>query len=191
MASRDQQHEDQTSETWMAQEGVDRATEVFHKYGEDIRCFVEFHARDEAEADDLFQEFFLSLVSTRLPRKVTSMKRYLYRAIANDLVSRMRSHQRYQKRLRVYAEARKYQSHQDDPGRETVRTEQTRRVFEMIERHLPPREAEAVTCRFHKDWSNREVADHMGVDRRSVTRYLCAGLKRIREIGLVGERKPS
>ncbi len=174
----------------MAQEGVNRATEVFQKYGAEIRCFVELHAHDEAEADDLFQEFFLSLVSTRLPRKVASMRRYLYRAIANDLVSRVRSRQRYQKRLRVYAEARKHQSHQDDPGKETIRTEQTRRVFEMIERHLPPREAEAVACRFHKDWSNREVADHMGVDRRSATRYLCAGLKRLREIGFVGKREP-
>lgn len=190
MASKGEQPQDPSRCMTAAAEGVRRATEVFQKYGEEIRCFVELHARDDAEADDLFQEFFLSLVSTRLPPKITSMKRYLYRAIANDLVSRMRSQQRYQRRLRVYAENRQYQTHQDDPGKETMRSEQTRRVFEMIERHLPPREAEAVTCRFRKDWSNREVADYMGVDRRSVTRYLCAGLKRIKEIGLVRERKP-
>jgi len=191
MTAKDQQYGDPSPNPQSAHERVKLVTEVFREYGEAIQAFLELHTRDKADADDLFQELFLSLVRSRLPLKITSMKRYLYRAIANDLASRVRSHQRYRKRLRVYAETRKYEQNQDDPSEETLRTEQTRSVFEMIERHLPRREAEAVTCRFHKNWSNREVADYMGVDHRSVTRYLCAGLKRIKEIGLVGEGNPS
>jgi RNA polymerase sigma factor (sigma-70 family) len=190
MASSDEHSLDPVGDAVSMEEDVRRAAEVFQRYGKEIRCFVELQARDEAEADDLFQEFFLSLVRSRMPQNITSMKRYLYRAIANDLMSRMRTYRRYQRRLRAYAEMRQQQQHQDDPDKHTVRAEQARRVFELIERHLPPREAEAVTCRFRKDWSNGEVAEHMGVDRRSVTRYLCAGIKRIKEIGLMRERKP-
>lgn len=168
--------------------GVGRAAEVFREYGAEIRAFIELHAQDRSEADDLFQEFFLSMVSARFPTKICSMKHYLYRAIINDMASRARYNKRYQQRLQVYAELRRYKGYQDDPGKMVLQAEHARQVFEKIGKQLPPREAEAVICRYEMDCDISEAAQYMGVQRRSVARYVCSGLKKIREIGLLRGR---
>ena len=191
MAAKDQDHDKKDPKQLVNPGGVDQAAAVFREYGADIRAMIEMHALNSVEADDIFQELFLSLVHTRLPEKVSSMKRYLYRAITNDLASRARANKRYLRRLKVYAETRKYKRLQDDPGKMAMRIERTREVFDRIEKLLPPREAQAVACRFQMDCDLSEAAQRMGVDRRSVTRYVCAGLKKIREIGLIRGEAPN
>ena len=152
--------------------GVKRATEVFLRHGEDIRAMIELHARNSEEADDLFQDFFLSLVSARFPRDIDCMRRYLCRAIVNDVTSQVRVQQRYHKRLKVYAELRRGRRRQDDPAK----------VVEQAE----PREARAVTCRFCLECDTAETAERLGVEQRSVSHYVCAGLRKIKKIEFLG-----
>lgn len=168
--------------------GVERASEIFRNHGDYIRTIIAFHAQTSDEVEDIYQEFFLSLVNARLPRDIENMKRYLYRAIANDVSTRLRTQRRYDKRLKVYAESRRYRRQQQDPSRVAEHAEHAREVLEIIEQKLPPREAKAVTCRYRMECNLDETAERMGVNRRSVTHYISAGLRKIKDIGLMRER---
>ncbi|MFC1762427.1 RNA polymerase sigma factor [Planctomycetota bacterium] len=184
MASPERKSGNKTSGNDTVQFGVQRAAELFSIHGEDIRAIIDFHVGNRGDGDDIFQELFLSIAFARLPRDISNMRRYLYRSVMNDLASRFRQQKRYLRRVKIYVENRKYRALDDDPSRTVMRAEQICKVFETIENELPQREARAVACRYRYDYDTAEAADEMGVNKRSFSRYLCAGLKRIREIDL-------
>ena len=61
-----------------------------------------------------------------------------------------------------------------------METEETSKMFELIERRLPPNEALAVRLRYRSNCSTGEAAKQMGVKPRSVSRYVSVGLKKFR-----------
>ena len=60
-------------------------------------------------------------------------------------------------------------------------------MFKAIERFLSHSESQAVTLRFKKDSSIEEVAKQMAVNKRSVSRYISVGLKKLRQFILEKE----
>ena len=66
-------------------ENVNSATKIFDEYGDFIYSVIRYKVKDEASAEDLYQDFFLSLVSSPIRKEVKDMKSYLYRAIINKI----------------------------------------------------------------------------------------------------------
>ncbi|MHC4792547.1 MAG: RNA polymerase sigma factor, partial [Planctomycetota bacterium] len=64
---------------------VNHAAKIFSEYGDFIRGVIRYQVGNDAQADDLFQDFFLSLVSRPVPADIQNIKKYLYRAITNDI----------------------------------------------------------------------------------------------------------
>ena len=46
---------------------VDPAMKIFEEHGNFIHSVIRFNVNNEAEAEDLFQDFFLSLISKPIP----------------------------------------------------------------------------------------------------------------------------
>ena len=80
------------------------ASEIFAEYGNFIRTVINYHVKNEHQADDLFQDFFLSLVYRPIPDSVDNIKSYLYRAICNDIVDNQRQLERYNAQIKKYQE---------------------------------------------------------------------------------------
>jgi len=166
--------------TESAQEKVRRAAEIFEQYGDLIRSMILFNVNDELEADDIFQDFFLSLVRKPVPPTVKDIKGYLYRAILNDVLDSARRVKSYKVRLHRYAEYVKDVQVQQGPEGVLARAEQVQRVLRLVEEHLPPHQAQAVSHRYCDGRSMHEAAKKMTVTERTVSRYICMGLKKIR-----------
>ena len=47
---------------------------------------------------------------------------------------------------------------------------------------MTPREAQVVTLRFRDNYEISDIASELGVNRRTVSRYLCAGMGKIRSM---------
>jgi RNA polymerase sigma factor (sigma-70 family) len=60
--------------------------------------------------------------------------------------------------------------------------EEAETVLRRLAGHLRRREAEAFRLRYRHNFSVAEIAREMGVDRRTVSHYLSAGLKRLRRV---------
>ena len=161
-----------------APSNVDRAAEVFDKYGDFIRSVIRFHVKDEAEAKDLFQDLFLLLVAKPIPPEVQNVKTFLYKVISDTIKDAFRRIDRYQARIRRYAE-RNVQAFENCPEKAIMDIDEAKKMFELIERRLPPPQASALTLKYRNGYDTREVAERMGVKPRSVSRYVSVGLKKV------------
>jgi RNA polymerase sigma factor (sigma-70 family) len=157
---------------------VDRAGRIFDKYGDFIRSVIRFNVKSETEAEDLFQDLFLSLVAKPIPEEVQNVRGFLYKLISDTVKDAYRRTKRYQARIRKYA---KYQLRtiENRPETSLIGVEEARRMFDLIETRLPAKEALAVKLRFKNECETGEVAEIMGVKPRSVSRYVSVGLKKI------------
>jgi RNA polymerase sigma factor (sigma-70 family) len=165
------------------QQRVQMVTHIFQEYGDDIREMIRFSCRDHGLADDIYQDLFLSLVSANLPPKIRNMKRFLYRAITNDIISMGRRSRRRHELMKLYArDYRVSELESHGPGDQLIQNERKEQVFSLLEKQLCPSEYKAVLWRFQRGGNNREAAAELGVKKRSFIRYLCAGLKKMRQL---------
>lgn len=163
------------------QKKVKLATAIFAEYGNQIRTAIQFNLNDKSQIDDIFQNVFLSIVHKPVPKHIENIRGYLYIAIINDIVDMARRTKSYRTRIRRYAECRKYSIINDDPENILIQAEERQKMIELIEKQLPPREAQAVTQRYAYDIDIGQAAQNMDISRRSLSRYLCVGLKKIRQ----------
>ena len=165
------------------QQRVQMATHIFQEYGDDIREMIRFSVRDEGLAEDIYQDLFLSMVSAKLPPKIRNMRRFLYRAITNDIISMARRSRRRHELMKLYArDYRTAELEEKSPGERLIQSEQKEQVFLQLEKELCPSEYKAVLWRFQRGGDNQEAAEELGIKKRSFIRYLCAGLKKIRQL---------
>ena len=160
---------------------VDRAASIFDKYGDFIRLVIRYHVKSEAEAEDLFQDLFLSMVAKPIPREVQNLRGFLYKLISDTVKDAYRRKIRYQTRIYKYGK-RKPRTVENRPETSLIDMEEAGKMFDLIERHLPTKEALAVKLRFKNECDTEEAADIMGVKPRSVSRYVSIGLKKIEHV---------
>lgn len=164
-----------------AQSNADLAEKIFKEHGDFIRSIIVFSVKNEAEAEDLFQDFFLSLISKPIPQEVQDIRGFLYRVVSDKIKDAFRRISRYQARIHRYAE-RQRRLVENRPENATIEIEETKKMFELIRTRLPPKEARAVTLRYRNNRDIGEVAEKMEIKRRSVSRYVSAGLKKLRKV---------
>lgn len=160
---------------------VGLAAEVFDRYGDEIRAIIYFNVKDKSKADDIFQEFFVSIVRKPIPSGIQDIRGYLYRAVTNDVIDVSRQIKNHQDHIQKYAECRKHLVIPEDPQNTAVQTESTKKMFQLIESHLPKHEAEVIVHRYGHGLSTTDTAEKMNVKKRNVSQYLSVALKKMRE----------
>ena len=161
-------------------EAIRAAAKVFAEHGRFIRGVIRFHAHDEVHEDDLFQEFFLALVNSPLPSNVRNIRGYLYRAIINDAVDMTRRQEKYQRNLKKHAERTRISINKKTLEDAIEETDEIDCVFARLAKRLQPREAQVMSMRYRQDCSIGEIAAALGVNKRTVSRYLSSALSKIR-----------
>lgn len=155
---------------------------IFEEHAGFIRTVIGFHVKDKNLADDIFQDFFLSLNTKPMPSGVTNVKGYLYRSIANDVADAGRRVKRYQSLLQRYAQHLELKTAKNRPEIHISKTEEIEKILRTIKRHVSRSEAQAIELRHVNGYDIMETAKKMGVKKRSVSRYLSVGLNKIRRV---------
>ncbi len=160
---------------------VELASALFEERKDEIRAIIQFNMSDKSKVDDIFQDLFLAIVDKPVPPDVKNPNGYLYRMIINDIIDMTRRKKSYQARIQRYAEFRRYSIINNEPENIVIQVEEKEKMIELIERQLPSREAEAVIKRYGRDISIGDAATRMNVKKRTFSRYLSLGLKKIRQ----------
>lgn len=160
---------------------INAAAKIFAEYGSFIRSVIRYHVRDETQVDDLFQDFFLSLIAKPIPQGVQNIERYLYRAISNDVIDAARRVKNYQTHICRYVKSRSYRTIKDKPENTLMKREEIDKMFELIEKLLQRGEAQAVILRYRNQYKIREIAAKMGVSDIAAWRYISKGFRKIRQ----------
>ena len=168
------------NDTPVERDAVEAAASLFDEHGTFIRAVIRFHANNEFQVEELYQEFFLTVVARPIPANVENIRAYLYRAVSNDVIDAGRREARRQKHLQVFSQRARISVQNQEPGDAIEETEEKESVLSHWIRKLGGREAEAVKLRYRDNRSITEIAQEMGVDYASVSHYLSKGLKRLR-----------
>ena len=161
---------------------VAAASKAFLDHKDFIRKVIFFHVQDEDQADDLFQNFFLSFVSHPLPGGVRNIKSYLYKAITNDIIDSIHRKESYRNSIHEYFERSNRTLRQKMPEEAVMRMEEASRILNVIEKRLPHTEARAVCLQYRDSYEAKEIAEKMGVGAATARGYVSEGLSRIRRI---------
>ncbi len=166
----------------LASEAVRLAAEILDEYGGFVRAIIRFQARNRSEEEDLFQEFFLALIRKPVPAEVQNIRSYLYRAVTNHIVDAVRRHENYHRAVKKYARRTRISINKRPVGNVLIDdTEEKSAKIAYFARHLQEREAQAFVLRFRDNCSIREIAATMGVNARTVSRYLSESIRKLRQ----------
>ena len=168
-------------DTSKRQRDVDHAAAIFAEYGSFIRAVIRSQVNSETKADDIFQDFFLSLVCKPVPQDVKNIKGYLYRAIINDIIDSARRVQKYRNHVHKYRKHLGRPINKRTPEDAFICMEETNKMFELIKGRLQNNEFQAITLRYKNQYSIKDVAVRMGVKCKSVREYTSRGLRKIRQ----------
>jgi len=162
-------------------EAIQAAARIFEEHGDFLRTVIRFQAQDLCREDDLFQEFFLRLVERPVPPNVRNLRSYLYQVVVRDVMDLARRQEIHRRHLKKYAEKIRISIH-NRPSTNAIEEEIEEKdsVFVHLIKQLQHREAQVVTLRYRDNYSIAEIADQMGVHRRTVSRYLTSGLRKLR-----------
>ena len=168
-------------ETRNYRNSVGNAGDIVSQYSDFIYMVICSQVNNKSRVDDIFQDFFLSLVNKPVPRNVKNIKSYLYRAICNDIVDRQREVERYRDQIKKYKERCNFSINNDEPEYALIRDEQMNKMFDLIKGRLTSSQSQAIALRYRTNYSIQEVAEKMGVKATSVSRYICTGIRRMRK----------
>lgn len=162
-------------------EAVKAAAGVFREYGSFIHAVIRFQAVGRLDAEDLFQGFFLVLVHKPVPPEVRNIKSFLYRAVVNYVLDSVRQQARHGHNMKKYSEETRISINNRAARNAFLTADEKDTVIAYMVRHLQVREAQAFVLKYRDNCSLAEIANTMGVDKRTVSRYLSEGLKKLRK----------
>jgi RNA polymerase sigma factor (sigma-70 family) len=169
---------------------VDNAANVFAEHGDFIRTVIRYQVKNKDQEDDIFQNFFLSIVARPIPPDVRNIKSYLYRAITNGVISVTRRVEKYNNQILKYAKGTNRFINKQNPVDTLIETEETDKMFELIEKQLRHSQSQAITLRYRNNYDIKKVAVKMNVDSASVSRYISVGLSKIHRLVRIAARGP-
>lgn len=164
---------------------VRKAEEIFDTYGETIRSTIYFYTKDRVLADDIYQDFFLSLVRRPIRPEIQNIRGYIAKALINDILDSVRRTESHRNLLARYANFRSLArcGQLRNTGHNVViDIDSLNHLTKMLKKQLSGREAESIILRYIYNLTITEAAEKMQVKKRTFSRYLCVGLKKIRQL---------
>lgn len=155
--------------------------ELFRQNHQFIRQAIHSKVKEPEIADEIFQELFVKLSIRKLPERIDNPRSFLYIAIAHLVRDLSEKERKYRQFLDKYRCAM-YNEQTAETGEMLIREEQMRQVFDAIENKLPDRHADALRLRYHNQMDLPQIADSLGIKKRSVSRYLSAALMKLSRI---------
>jgi RNA polymerase sigma factor (sigma-70 family) len=152
-------------------------TLLYERYYEPLQRKAFFILKDEMEAEDLVQSFFIEVWSKKLYRQIhTSMEAYLHTAIYHKSLNLLEKRQKVQLKFAQYANDIRSKADASLPDL----TEPAEKLHVII-RALPIRRLQVFTLVCLEEKKYKEVAHEMGISINSVKTHLKLALKVIRE----------
>ncbi len=162
-------------------ENVESASKIIVEYESFIRLIIRTQNISNMHEDDLFQDFYLSLVANPVPENVNNIKSFLYRAIINHLSRSAQRIRAYEKKNQHFQKNCDFKVNKIESACTLlIREESNRKIFEFIKENTPKKKYMAILLRYRDGYSINEIAETMGIKYSSARKYLSIGLRKIR-----------
>lgn len=152
---------------------------VFHYYYSGLCAYAERITHDENVAEDIVQELFVTLWMKHDSIQInTSLKNYLFTSVKNRSLDHLKKERTKEKGIRNISY--------------TVKASENLSIYwfaeselkELIDKcleNLPPRCCEIIVMSRFKGLKNQEIADKLGISKRTVELQISNALRQLRE----------
>lgn len=156
--------------------------EIFERYGSTIYKLIARQVNNDSDIDDIYQQLFLSLIQGPGLSHDHNILGYLFKATTNHVINSVRLKNKYYHLSYQYAKHKRYRVTEDDPQSIVSQTEEKRKRIKLITKFLPHHEAQAVIGHYIYEHDFPALAKEMRINKRTLSRYICTGLKKIRQL---------
>ncbi|WP_010096540.1 RNA polymerase sigma factor [Ornithinibacillus scapharcae] len=156
---------------------------IMEEYGESLKRFIFTYTKNQAQADDIFQEVMLVVyrkIDTYQGR--ASFKNWLYQVTANKCKDYLRSPIH---RFITWKDQWKEQSHTDSPEQSILVDEQKKMVIEAI-LNLPIKYREVLILQYYQEFSIQEISELLKVNPSTIKTRIMRAKEKLKS-GLKGE----
>ena len=160
---------------------VEQAGQIILEYESFIRSIIHTQNLTDVSDDDIFQDFYLSLVAKPVPKNVRNIKSFLYKSIINHLSSSYLRMRAYEKKIQNFRKNSNFIVNKFDPTSALLIREDTNKILELIKNNTSNKKYTAILLRYKEGYTIEEVADKMGIKYASVARYISTGLRMVRQ----------
>jgi len=170
------------TDTNQTKRNVSRAAEIFAEYGTYMWRVIRLKVFDRDCHEELYQSFFLLLVSKQIPGNVRNMKGYLFRMLNNYINDWGRKKQRDEAIMKKYITHFNYSI--NNPSSRNVIDNRTRseKVLRTAKRQLSSKEYAALSLRFEQGKDAVTIARMMNVKEMTASRYISVAIKKMRRV---------
>ncbi|CCF84366.1 RNA polymerase sigma factor [Nitrolancea hollandica] len=161
--------------------------ELYRHYFPRIYGYISYRVDSVSEAEDLTSATFLKAIEGlgRFEyRGPGSFAAWLFRIARNQVSDYRRHHQRRGESLPLET-LPELQDGTVPPEQAAIRQEQNIHLHQLVSR-LSPRRQEVIILKFYAGLRNREIAEILELDERSVASHLCRGLRELHRYCLDG-----
>ncbi len=150
--------------------------QVFKKYYKALAIKAFMMLEDEMEAEDLVQNLFISMWQKSHYSSInTSLKAYLFRAVHNQCLMRLRKMKVDQHRLEIYT----FSLNEEEEADSEIYKQQDQ--ISLIFNELPTQRQKAFKLVYLEDKKYKEAANEMGVSVNSVKTHLKLAIKMLQK----------
>jgi len=143
--------------------------ELFHRHADSLGSFIFRLTRSTVSAEEIVQEVFLKIWTTRTSLKeVDNFRAYLFVLSRNQTLNAMR------KTARELNRQKQWEAHQaaQQQVEENETFPQLEAIVDNAIRHLPPQQQSAWLLSRKDGLSHQQIATTMGLSRETVKKYI-------------------
>jgi len=165
------------------------AHNIVTHYGEFLRKYLKTNKPEHAE--DILQDFYLSIViqPQALPNFLT--KSYFKRALRNDIIDNERKKKAYKMFLYRYKHFVENTLGREQDVQKTTKyifiREDVRYIYKLAKRKLPVHLYRALVLRYRRQYSIQTISEMLNVDTNVVRVYISTALRKVREVVLIND----
>lgn len=149
--------------------------QIYHKYWKRLYSYTYNIMNDEGDTEDVLQETFINIWVKRKELKIENLKSYLYNAVRNNAISKLRKDHlsQFQENLidNITIEA---------SIEEQLDEIDLKKSIEMEINKLPTRCREIFKMSRYQNYSIKEISKHFNITHRTVENQLHLALKHLR-----------
>ena len=149
---------------------------IYKRYWSELyRCAFKLFPNQET-CEDLIHDVFCFLWNKRETLRVESLKDYLYIAVRNRALNKLRSEKRYLKVETSQSEQRSADSQTDDG----IHYEEINIIFDQTLTRLPERCRKIMIMSRKEHLSAKEIASQLNISPKTVENQITIGLRQLR-----------
>lgn len=154
----------------------------YEKYSAFIKSVISLTVRGTDYREDIFQELFVKFAQKPQLNSSLANKNLCFKVVKNFTINYILREDAYRKRLARYSDMKKDGRSSYRPSKTFETKDEFEHLMKLSQKHLSKQVNAIIRLRYIDQCSYEQIAKQMSLKKKTVIRYVCTGLRTLREV---------